>query len=146
VTPSRTRTVAGRAALGAVVSLLLADCSGAQSVLHPLGIQAERIAGIAWLLFVGGSAVFALVMALAGLAVFAPPRWRGWMASRRFALWGGVALPAAALLALLVWTLGVSRALVANADPRPLRVEIVGRQYWWEIRYPEAGPGAVTAN
>lgn len=144
--PPRARAAIGRAAAAALALPAAVGCSGVQTVLDPVGVQAGRIARISWVLFVGGSAIFALVMALAGLAVFAPPRWRGWMASRRFAFLGGVALPAATLLALLVWTLGVSNALVANTDPRPLRVEIVARQYWWEIRYPDAGPGAVTAN
>jgi cytochrome c oxidase subunit 2 len=133
---------------GAAPALLLAlaACAGVQTPLDPYGEQAGRIAGLTWLLFGGGTAIFLLVMGLLALAILAPARLRRGMGSHRFVLLGGIAFPVATLAALLVYTLGVSRALVLPAEAAPLRIEVIGRQYWWEVRYPDAGEGAVTAN
>ena len=51
--------------------LLLAGCSGVQTPLDPYGSQAERIAHLTWVLFLGGTAIFGLVMALLAAALVA---------------------------------------------------------------------------
>jgi cytochrome c oxidase subunit 2 len=56
----------------------------------------------------------------------------------------GIVFPLVTLTALLAHTMGISRALVTSGQEEPLRIEIVGRQYWWEMRYLESG--AITAN
>ena len=133
--------------LAAALPLLaLAGCSGVQTVLDPYGGQAARIAGLAWLLMGGGAAIFLLVMALLAWALLAPAPLRRGMGSRRFVLLGGIAFPTVTLAALLAHTMGVSRALVLPREAAPLRIEVVARQYWWEVRYPDMGEGAVTAN
>ena len=139
--PGRTRLAVALAPL-----LLAAGCAGVQTPLDPLGSQAERIASLTWLLMIGGTAIFVLVMGLLGWALLAPGRWRRALASRRFVLLGGVVFPAVTLAALLGHTLGISRALVLPAEAAPLRIEVIARQYWWEVRYPDLGEGAVTAN
>jgi cytochrome c oxidase subunit 2 len=132
---------------GAVLLLLpLAACSGVQTPLDPHGNAAELIAGLSWLLFGGGTAIFALVMGLLAWALLAPASLRRVMGSRGFVIGGGIVFPVVTLAALLVHSLGVSRALVLPREDQPLRVEVIGRQYWWEVRYPDAGEGAVTAN
>jgi cytochrome c oxidase subunit 2 len=130
----------------ALPAALLAGCSGVQTPLEPWGVQAGLIAGLTWLLFGGGAAIFALVLALLAFALLAPARLRRVMGSRRFVLLGGVAFPAVTLAALLAHSMGISRALVLPEEEAPLRIEVIGRQYWWEVRYPDAGAGAVTAN
>jgi cytochrome c oxidase subunit 2 len=126
--------------------LFLAGCSGVQTPLDPWGVQAERIAVLSQVLFWGGGAVFAITMAFLALAFFAPARLRQAMGSRRFAIAGGIVFPVTVLTALLAYSLGVSRALLQPMSEAPLRIEIIGRQYWWEVRYPDLGEGAVTAN
>ena len=126
--------------------LLLGACSGVQTPLDPHGGQAARIAGLSWLLFIGGTAIFGLVMALLAWALFAPARLRDAMRSRGFVIGGGIVFPVVTLAALLAHSLGVSRALVLPREARPLRIEVIGRQYWWEVRYPDSGEHAVTAN
>lgn len=123
--------------------LALAGCGGPQSALDPWGPQAERISDLSILLFTGGGLILTLVVALMALAVWAPPAWRRRAGTLRFVIGGGIVFPAVTLAALLVHTLGASRALALFSGEAPLRVEIVGRQYWWEMRYPD---GAVTAN
>lgn len=127
-------------------ALGLAGCSGVQTPLEPWGVQAQLIAGLTWLLFGGGAAIFALVLGLLAFALLAPVRLRRAFASRRFVLYGGVVFPTVTLAALLAHSMGLSRALVLPREDDPLRIEVIGRQYWWEVRYPDAGEGAVTAN
>jgi cytochrome c oxidase subunit 2 len=131
-------------------ALALVACSGVQTPLEPWGVQAKLIANLSWLLFAGGTAIFVLVLGLLAFALLAPARLRQAFASRRFVLLGGIAFPAITLAALLVHSMGISRALVLPQEAQPLRIEVIGRQYWWEVRYPDTGedPGGmvVTAN
>lgn len=122
----------------------LAAC-GPQAPLDAWGPQAERIAELSWLLFAGGGVILTLVVVLTAAAVWAPRSWRARMGRPGFVVGMGIVFPAVTLGALLVHTLGIARALAlfGGGEP-PLRVEIVGRQYWWEMRYLESG--AVTAN
>ncbi len=130
----------------------LAGCSGSevQSVLEPLGPDAALLANLSWLLFAGGGLIFLLTMVFAAIGVWGGEARRKALGSRRFILAGGVAFPVVVLTALLVQTLGVPHALDVRAPGggEPLRIEVVGRQFWWEVRYPGAPPesGAVTAN
>ncbi|MBL6455272.1 c-type cytochrome [Belnapia sp. T6] len=113
------------------------------SVLSPMGPEAARIAELSWLLFLGGAAIFLLVMLLLALALGGGPGVRRRLGARRAILAGGVAFPVLVLSALLVHTLGVAAAL-GLGEPAPLRIEVTGRQYWWEVRYPDRE--VVTAN
>lgn len=122
--------------------LTVAGCGGPQAPFNPWGPQAERIADLSALLFTGGAAIFTLVLALLTLAVWAPDRWRQRLGTLRFVVGLGLVFPLVTLAALLLYTLGASRALALFGSGEPLRIEIVGRQYWWEMRY----PGATTAN
>ncbi|HYF07190.1 MAG TPA: c-type cytochrome [Acetobacteraceae bacterium] len=128
------------------LALSAASCSGPQSPLDPRGIQAERLADLSWVLFVGGTLIFGLVFVLTTLALYAPPHWRKAMGSARFIIGGGIVFPVVTLTALLAYTLGVNRALALLNGEQTLRIEIVGRQFWWEMRYLDSGEGAVTAN
>jgi cytochrome c oxidase subunit II len=130
----------------------LAGCSGSevQSVLEPIGPDAARLADLTWLLIVGGGFIFLLTMAIATVAVWGSDTQRGALGSRRVILAGGVAFPVVVLTALLVQTLRVTHALDARppGGGEPLRIEVVGRQFWWEVRYPDLAPdgGVATAN
>jgi cytochrome c oxidase subunit 2 len=133
--------------IAAVAALLLtAACSGVQTPLDPHGDAAARIATLTIVLFVGGTAIFLLVMGLLGWALFAPGSRRGLLRGRGFVVGGGIVFPIVTLVALLVYSLDASRALVLPREAQPLRIEVIGRQYWWEVRYPDAGEDAVTAN
>lgn len=124
----------------------LTACSGVQNPLDPWGIQAARIAELTHVLFIGGTVIFVLTMGVLAAALLAPAAVRRWIGSGRFVVGWGIAFPVITLLVLLVYSLGVSRALILPLGQAPLRVEIIGRQYWWEVRYPDLGAGAVTAN
>jgi cytochrome c oxidase subunit 2 len=114
-----------------------------QSALAPHGPEAAGIAEIAWLLFGGGAALFALVIALAAYAVIRPRRW---LARPELVVAGGIALPVVVLSALLLYTLYVSPR--PTAGPVELRIEVVGHQWWWEVHYldEDGAIGFSTAN
>lgn len=84
--------------LTVLLALALAGCESVQSPLDPWGVQAGRIASLAGVLLIGGTAGFALVMALIGVAIIAPDRLRRALGSRGFVLAGGIGFPAAALV------------------------------------------------
>jgi len=60
----------------------------------------------------------------------------------------GAVLPALILLPLLFWTYGTLAAIDPRARPADLVVDVVGKQWWWEIRYRDTVPGRTftTAN
>jgi cytochrome c oxidase subunit 2 len=104
-----------------------------QSVLNAYGPDAAIIAEISWVLFGGGAAIFIAVMALAVYAV------RGRMpgvSERLLIVGGGIVFPALTLTALLLYSLTRAAAL-HPAEPAALRIEVVGEQWWWRVRYPD---------
>lgn len=131
------------------------------SALNPAaGSGAELIDQLGMALYVGGAAIFVVVMVLAIYGIFArgrPVNARYWI------LGGGLAFPVFTLTALLMYSLAVGNGLNAigssNAlqlfldcfglgDARArvavddvLRIRVVGKQWWWEVRYEQPGQG-----
>lgn len=128
----------------------------AQSVLHPAsGSSAELLHQLGLVLYVGAALVFVLVMTLAIRAVFSPARS---INVNRWVIGGGIIFPVVTLSVLLIYSLAVGASLSridvpsgirllldCFTGPRlqsdlwnastPLRVEVVGKQWWWEVRY-----------
>jgi cytochrome c oxidase subunit II len=98
-----------------------------------------KLDGLFWLMTILGGAIYVGVMAFLAVAFFR----RGRPQDSRFILVGGVALPAVVLVVLAVATVRTTNAITA-APKQPVRIDVVGYQYWWEARYP--ANGAVTAN
>jgi cytochrome c oxidase subunit 2 len=123
------------------------------SALDPRGPSATRIADLWWILLAMGTAVFILVMALllvgllrrgrlvdATQAGSQPLRAGG----GRMILLGGVLLPVIVLSVVLALTVNTLLALSAPAESEQNVVEVIGHQFWWEVRYP--GHNVLTAN
>ncbi len=141
-------------------ALLLQGCQGKQSSLAPQGPAAAQIAWLGWVMSGLGAAIFIFVMALLGAALFrrrpeaqtgAAPSKPAVALARRAETWiiaGGVVMPTVVLLglfALTVETLRIIEEIVpANDLSNEVAIEVVGRQWWWEINYP--GQQVVTAN
>ena len=108
-----------------------------QSALSPGGRNAEAILDLGWVLFIGGGAIFLAVMALALYAVLArPERFPGTSA---WVIGGGILFPIVTLTALQIYEFAVARRLVAPGGEGALRIEVEGRMWWWEVRYPGLG-------
>jgi cytochrome c oxidase subunit II len=138
-----------RATWGLVVggALLLGGCT-APSVLAPQGPAAERIAGLWWIMFGLAGTIYGVVVALLLIGLFRRRRLesegeRHPADGRAWILGGGVALPVAVLILLFALTLGTMASLAAPPSAA-LIVELVGHQWWWEVRYPDRQ--VITAN
>lgn len=137
----------------ALLALLTTGCSGPQSMLDPAGPGAAAIAGSWWFLLVVVTAVFLVVMAALGRAIFRsrPEADESADIERRrvvLVILAGAAVPAVILAVIFVHTLLVLEDVSPPRSGDELVVEVVGRQYWWEVRYPQPGDAdtVVTAN
>lgn len=126
-----TGAAAPRSAARDIDAPLVNALHGIQSALNPQSPQASAIAELAWLLIGGAAAIFAVVMVLAALAVWRRPRWLG---SRNAIVIGGIAVPMLVLSGLLVHSVTRMGGLTDRGDAS-LRVEVVGKQWWWRVRY-----------
>jgi cytochrome c oxidase subunit 2 len=117
-----------------------------QSALAPGGPAAEAIASLATVLTLGAAVILVAVMVLLAHGALGEPK------RASTGLWvvgGGILFPVTVLSALLVYDQHLTHALSAPAPPGIPRIEVEGRQWWWEVRYlpSSAGPDAVvTAN
>jgi cytochrome c oxidase subunit II len=133
-----------------VLSVLgLAGCGGGQSTLQTNSDAAGKIDSLWWVMLVGSAIVLAVVLALLALGLL---RRRGIPADERgrrrpgttFVAISGVVVPTAVLIALFVLTVDALPTTSPNVAKTKLAVEVVGRQWFWDVTYPAGG--ARTAN
>jgi cytochrome c oxidase subunit II len=127
-----------------------------QSVLHAApGSGAAVLEDLGVVLYIGGTVIFVFVMVLLLHAVFTGQRKAS---TRAWVVGGGIAFPAVTLFILLNYSLAVGSAVSAlNSGtalqllldcfgigakerippplPGTLRIDVVGKQWWWEVRY-----------
>ncbi len=138
-----------------IASLLLAffltGCGTAATpnMLDPQGPAAAEIADLWWLMFWLAAAVFAAVLLLSVLAIYRsrrrdPDAPEPFAARPAFFLIAGGVIPFFILVTLVVASVRTSRALVMPASDEALVIDVIGHQWWWEVRYPDSG--IVTAN
>ena len=149
------KKLAPRASVPAL-GLLLAGCAGIQSAVDARGPQAERIELLWWLFLAVSTAVFVAVTAAVFLALFRRHR-RGVAepspeSERRKTR---VVAAATGLTILILVVFLVASVAIGNrisrmppTDAPALIVEIIGHQWWWEVRYvdPDPSRGFTTAN
>ncbi len=123
----------------------------AAQALDPEGPVADSAAGLWWLMLALGAAVFVIFAVFLGVGLFrarpgdAPEA--GPQPPDRFGPWlvgGGVALPLIVIAIVFAATVEAMRDVPTTAPEGALVVEIVGHQWWWEVRYP--AEGITTAN
>jgi cytochrome c oxidase subunit 2 len=117
-------------------------------VLQPAGPVAAEVAALAWLLIVGATLVFGIVMALLwrALAARGVPAERHLL--RRWIMAGGLVFPGVVLGALLAHASWRSRDLALPRAPHNEVISVVARSWWWQVRYrhPHGGPDVLLAN
>lgn len=144
-----TRRTLVRTGLLASLVVLLAGCSGPQSVLDPRGEYAAKPDDLFMLTFWIAVAVFVLVQ---GLIIYTAVKYRARPGddtlpvqthgnTRLEILW--TVIPALILAGISVPTVQQIFDLAEEPDGA-LQVEVIGHRWWWEYRYP--GTGVVTAN
>ncbi len=128
--------------------LALAFVQTGASVLAPAGPAAAQLARLSWYLIamVSVVALFVFVLLLVGLrrrgsgSFEEPPQKElDERIVRRWVLLGGAVFPAVVLAVTLVLALLVLGATGGPAGGEPADIELVGRQWWWEVRYPALG-------
>lgn len=136
-----------RSSAALVVGMLASGCGGSsiQSALHPASPASAKIAWLWWFLFGICSAVFLAVMGLMVAGLLRRPPGEPYTVppnGTRFVVVGGILIPAVLLLTMLVASLQTTVALKVPAND--LTIQVVGHQWWWEVRYPREG--IATAN
>jgi cytochrome c oxidase subunit 2 len=142
------------------VVTLAAACSGFQSALDPKGPRAEAVTKLHWSLVTVSTVVYVIVI---GALLYA--LWRG---SRRptpdlahvhretpeqaDTMKRGVVIAAVVtvvvMLAFVFASVSTGSAVARVGGMKPLRVNVVGHQWWWGVEYPDPDPhnNAETAN
>jgi len=140
--------------------LLLAGCGGEQpqqTMLRPGGPMASHIEGLWWFIFVIAVVVFVIVVAILATAAarrrvheqFPPEIHPDPDAEQRYARVVMVATGVSLVILFVVLAKSVATGKYMNiATKNPVTVEVIGHQWWWEVRYPnpDASMIVTTAN
>jgi len=120
--------------------------SGDHSTFSPVGPKSDFTTTAWWLLFAVAAFVCVVVIAL---AVGAMVRRRRAATvhegeAKGFVMAFGVVIPALVLAGTFALSVvGIAKEATPSR-PTALTIDVVGHQWWWEVRYPDSG--AVTAN
>ena len=131
-----------------VLAIATAACgSRSPNALGPHGSEARHIAGVWWLMFGLAAAVYVVVAGFIVVGALRGRRTEHGRPSRigdtAFIWIGGILVPVAILAVLAVVTVTTTRVL-RTAHHGELRIEVVGKRWWWDVQYPTLG--ITTAN
>jgi cytochrome c oxidase subunit II len=147
------RRVRARFVAPVVLLSALAGCGGDQSALEPRSRASSDIATLWWWMFVIACVVFAGALGFLGIA---------WLRRRRaglpvvdderpklnlgLVLVFGIVIPLVVNVTLFVIAnfVVIKQTEAPAATTTPITIEVTGRQWFWEVRYP--GANVVTAN
>jgi cytochrome c oxidase subunit 2 len=141
-------SVMRQAALATSLLFLVACNRGNQDALNSAGIQARRIENLWWLLFWVTLVVFILVMMFLARTMLRTggsellgqkPAPQNESEDRPLAVgvFVAVAITVVTLFVLLVSGISTGKALASLQSKNPVTVEVIGHQWWWEVRYPD---------
>lgn len=136
----RVRQIAGIALYLGLANAQEASWRSPVNVLSRKGLVADQISTIWWFLFSTASLVFLVVITLLLIALFkkgqaVPKGPVQENSSVRPILYLGTGLTIIVLLITAVYTFISMRTLAAPSQKPALTFEIVGKQWWWDIRY-----------
>jgi cytochrome c oxidase subunit II len=116
-------------------------------LLNAAGAEARHVAVLFWAMAIGGGLIWTGVLGAFLFATRADRRAWSQHAAGRLILWAGVGFPVLALAALLTYALWLMPSLRpwTDAEPTKLSIEVTARQYWWEVRYRQAGGDEVVS-
>lgn len=118
------------------------------------GPAAEQIGDLFWAMTILGAIVFVIFCLALAYALrhrrgqVDPPTLEADRRSTRMILLYGGLIPALILVPLFIWTVSTLDAIDPRSRRPDLVVDLVGKQWWWEVRYRDSVPGRVftTAN
>lgn len=130
-----------------LLTLTLSGCTGIQSALDPAGEFARDTARLWWIMATGAVVLYIFVIGTATYAVRIHPERHSRKAEYWLILGGGVVLPVVVLSVLLIYSFLLGPPMKRQLGPEALRIEVIGKQWWWAVRYlPPDGPPVVSAN
>ncbi|MBD9627749.1 cytochrome c oxidase subunit II [Ensifer sp. ENS06] len=132
-----------------LIAVALPGCQGTQSALSPAGSEAEATLTLFVVMSFGAAAIWFAVVAFVCFAVRSQRRVFAEPAASRLVLWGGGVFPTVTLFALLTyafWLMPTLRPSPTFRDATDFRVEVTGRQYWWQVVYVHRGLTIAAAN
>ena len=118
-------------------------------MLAPHSTQADQTKFLFWLMIGIASGVFVVYIGLLFYAMFRrstqPSRFERSPASAiSFVLIAGALIPLMLLIVVFTYSIrGLAAEQLSSGDP--IDIQVVGHQYWWEVKYPGAN-GFATAN
>src|ERR1051325_7684610 len=142
-----------------VCFLLIGACSNVAvspskipSTLNPHGPAAAHLAELWWVRFGFGTATFVLVISLLLAALLrgrrstsaTAPDNTGVDIGRNWPIWGGIVLPFVIIGIVFGYNIYTLAAVENPLNPPAVHIEVVGRRWWWEVKYPKEG--VATAN
>jgi cytochrome c oxidase subunit 2 len=130
---------------GTAVALLLCGCEGVQSALAPAGENARELAALWWLMFAVLSGAFVIVVAALFYALYRTPSSNSRIRTRHVIIGGGIIFPSLTIVVFFLSSLQLSW-LTAPRDREQPAVEVIGHQFWWEVRYPNGEAPIISAN
>jgi len=113
-----------------------------QSMLDPGSAAAQSIHELGLWLYGGAALVLLLVVALALYGAFSAPRK---VSERVWIVGGGIVFPVVVLALLLAYAIHIGHAL-SGPPARAPDIEIIGKRWWWDVRYATAAGPVVLAN
>jgi cytochrome c oxidase subunit II len=115
------------------------------SALAPKGPDATHLANLWWVMLAFGTAVFVLVIALLIATLLrrrrgtsaTPPDSQGGDTGRKWLFLGGILLPVYIVGIIFSYSLYTFAIAEKPHESPALKIEVVGRRWWWEVKYLE---------
>jgi cytochrome c oxidase subunit 2 len=138
----------------AVIALGIASsgCSGIQSALDPKGPKAAGVLHLTWFLVGTAAIVYVVVVAMLFYVLRRgsrsltdldeEPGAEAIGHERGMKTWvvAATVLTTLILIAFVFVDLSTARSLSTVGGASPLRIDVVGHQWWWEVKYPDPDP------
>ncbi|EMI28872.1 cytochrome c oxidase subunit II [Rhodopirellula europaea] len=105
-----------------------------QSALDHAGVGAESIAGLFWVMLIGGCLIWLIVVGLAVYAIVVPGQHDP-KRTRMLVIGGGAVFPTIVLTALLTYGLAMLPELQRPAPEGSQVIEVAGVRWWWRVHY-----------
>jgi cytochrome c oxidase subunit 2 len=154
MTAAPARVQMSSTARGAIAAFpcLLTACSGFQTALDPKGPKATAFYHLNWMLLVVVVVIYVVVIATLFYAlrrgstrpISIDEDSKTDIVGRERGMTRWVATAAAATALILIGFVFVdvstARSITSVGGLKPLRVDVVGHQWWWEVKYPDPDP------
>lgn len=105
-----------------------------QSALDHAGVGSESIAELLWVMLIGGTLIWLIVVGLAVYAIVVPGE-HDQKKTRMLVIGGGAVFPTIVLTALLTYGLAMLPELQRPAPEGSQVIEVSGVRWWWRVNY-----------